>query len=115
MKHTLGNTYLQWSRLLVHAALNPFREPPAISSDGARAVIRAVRNLQYLKFYPQRENLVLGVIDEVLVGIADDDRARALTSDCCWTGSIHTTASPHSSHLALALGAGLRVRSPPPN
>lgn len=74
--HSLGKDYERWTRFLISAALNPLREPPALSVSAVQALIDALRNLAYFRYFPPKSDFVLDAINEALA-VAEDDRSRA--------------------------------------
>lgn len=77
LAHSLGKDYERWTRFLVSAALNPFREPPCLSNPAIQTLIDSLRNLKYFRYFPPQSDFVLGAINEALA-VAEDDRSRAV-------------------------------------
>ena len=77
LKHSLGKDYEQWTRFLISAALNPFREPPCLSVPAIQALIDELRGLAYFKHFPPQSDFVLDAINEALAA-TDDERERAV-------------------------------------
>lgn len=76
LKDSLGKDYEQWTRFLISAALNPFREPPCLSVPAIQALIDALRGLKYFEYFPPASDFVLDAINEALAA-ADDEKSRA--------------------------------------
>jgi hypothetical protein len=76
LRETLGGGHERWVRFLLHATLNPFRDPPVLSDAGAIAVTKSLRDIRYFSAYPAERNLVISVIAESL-SAADERRFRA--------------------------------------
>lgn len=77
LTHSLGKDYERWARFLTLAALNPFREPPCLSVPAIQALIEALRNLEYFRYFQPKSDFVLDAINEALA-VAEDNKSRAV-------------------------------------
>jgi hypothetical protein len=77
MTETLGGDYEQWTRFLVFVAINPLPEPGRISTEGLRALIAALRRLPWFRYFPPRQDIVIGALTDALAAL-DDGPERAL-------------------------------------
>jgi hypothetical protein len=69
--------YTTWGRALLSLALNPFTEPVRMSDAGLRALIDAVRGLEWFRIYRTDDDIVLEALGQLLVNVPGEDRVRA--------------------------------------